>query len=64
VPKSPSIKEIDARKAQAPRFEVKAPKDAPNVVIVLIDDMDFGTLKTFGGLVEMPILVRRLRCYW
>ena len=32
------ITELDARKATAPpRFEVKAPKDAPNVVIVLID---------------------------
>src|SRR5262245_37862510 len=39
-PAPPSITELDARKAQAPaRFEVKAPKGAPNVVIVLIDDI-------------------------
>ncbi|MGZ8199904.1 MAG: arylsulfatase, partial [Methylosarcina sp.] len=58
-PKYPPIKELDARKAKAPpRFEVKAPKGAPNVVIVLIDDMGFGTAKTFGGPVEMQTLDR------
>ena len=37
-PKREPITEVDARKAKAPpRFEVKAPKGAPNVVIVLID---------------------------
>src|SRR5438067_12277077 len=42
-PKYRPITEVDARKAKAPpRFEVKAPKWAPNVVIVLIDDMGFG----------------------
>lgn len=36
-PQYPPITEIDARKAKAPpRFEVKAPEGAPNVVIVLI----------------------------
>ena len=39
-----SITEVDARKATPPaRFEVKAPDSAPNVVIVLIDDIGFGT---------------------
>lgn len=34
---------LDARNGKAPtRFEVKAPAKAPNVVIVLIDDMGFG----------------------
>ena len=42
-PKLASITELDARNVKAPpRFEVKAPKDAPNVVIVLIDDIGFG----------------------
>ena len=37
------ITELDARKAKAPpRFEVKAPAGAPNIVIVLIDDIGFG----------------------
>ncbi|MGR8979260.1 MAG: arylsulfatase [Gammaproteobacteria bacterium] len=56
-PKYPPITELDARKAKAPpRFEVKAPEGAPNVVIVLIDDMGFGTPGTFGGPVAMPTL--------
>ncbi len=39
-PKRQSYKELDARNAKAPaRWEVKAPAGAPNVVVVLIDDM-------------------------
>jgi arylsulfatase len=58
-PKYPPIKELDARKAKAPpRFEVKAPKGAPNVVIVLIDDIGFGHAGTFGGPINMPTLDR------
>ena len=42
-PQSLQITEIDARKVKAPpQFQVKATKGAPNVVIVLIDDMGFG----------------------
>ncbi len=42
-PTYPAITELDARNAKAPaRFDVKAPKNAPNVVIVLIDDIGFG----------------------
>ena len=42
--------ELDASKAKAPaRFEVKAPKGAPNVVVVLIDDIGFGASHAFGG---------------
>jgi arylsulfatase len=51
------ITELDARNAKAPaRFEVKAPANAPNVVIVLIDDMGFGVSSAFGGPVRMPTL--------
>jgi arylsulfatase A-like enzyme len=58
-PRRPAITELDARQAKAPpRFEVKAPKGAPNVVIVLIDDMGFGHPSTFGGLIAMPTLDR------
>ncbi len=54
-----SITEIDARKATPPkRFEVKAPANAPNVVIVLIDDIGFGATSTFGGPIEMPTFDR------
>jgi arylsulfatase A-like enzyme len=58
-PQLKPITELDARKAKAPpRFEVKAPKGAPNVVIVLIDDMGFGQPSTFGGPIAMPTLDR------
>ena len=53
------IREIDPRKvAPPPRFEVRAPAGAPNVVIVLIDDMGFGHSSAFGGPCEMPTLER------
>ena len=56
-PKRPTYKELDARKVKAPpRFEVKAPKGAPNVVIVLIDDIGFGGPSTFGGPIQTPTM--------
>jgi arylsulfatase len=54
-PTYPNETTLDARDAKAPtRFEVKAPKGAPNVVIVLIDDQGFGTASGFGGPVNEP----------
>jgi len=54
-PVNPPITELDARKATPPpRFQVKAPAGAPNVLIVLIDDMGFGQSSAFGGPVRMP----------
>src|ERR1700756_5393663 len=54
-PQPPTITELDARNAKAPpRFEVKAPKGAPNVVIVLLDDIGFGQPSAFGGPARMP----------
>ncbi len=56
-PNYPSITELDARNATPPpRFEIKAPKDAPNVLIVLIDDIGFGHSSAFGGPIHMPTL--------
>jgi arylsulfatase len=56
-PKPKSITSLDARDAKAPpRFEVKAPDGAPNVVIVLIDDIGFGASSAFGGPIKMPTL--------
>src|SRR4051812_27898537 len=56
-PKAAPITEVDARRAKAPpRFEVKAPTGAPNVLIVLIDDMGFGQSSAFGGPIHMPTL--------
>ena len=56
-PQDPVITEQDARKATPPpRFEVKAPQGAPNVVIVLIDDTGFGHSGAFGGPISTPTL--------
>lgn len=56
-PAYPAITTLDVRNAKAPpRFEVKAPKGAPNVVIVLIDDIGFGHSSSFGGPIQMPTL--------
>jgi len=56
-PKRPVVTEIDARKVKMPpHFEVKAPAGAPNVVIILIDDMGFGVPSSFGGPVPMPTM--------
>ena len=49
-PQYPHSTMLDVRNSTPPpRFEVKAPANAPNVLIVLIDDMGFG---------QMAILVR------
>jgi arylsulfatase A-like enzyme len=58
-PHYPLATELDARNAKAPpRFDVKAPKGAPNVVIFLIDDIGFGHTSPFGGAIPMPTLER------
>src|SRR5262249_36787537 len=54
-PRYPHSTVLDARNATPPpRFEVKAPRNAPNVLIILIDDMGFGQSSAFGGPVHMP----------
>src|SRR5688572_23763176 len=54
-PVIPDSTVFDARKANLPaRFEVKPPTGAPNVLIVLIDDMGFGMSEAFGGPIHMP----------
>jgi len=54
-PTYPPITELDVRKVTPPpRFEVKAPAGAPNVLILLIDDMGFGMPSAFGGPIRMP----------
>jgi len=56
-PERPTYSELDVRNVKAPpRFEVKAPEKAPNVVIVLIDDVGFGGPNTFGGPIQTPTL--------
>jgi arylsulfatase A-like enzyme len=59
APKPPVYKELDARNAKMPpNFEVKAPAGAPNVIIILIDDLGFGAPETFGGPIPTPTLQR------
>ena len=54
-PAPPTFTELDARKATAPaRFEVKAPAGAPNILVILIDDIGFGHSSSFGGPISMP----------
>jgi arylsulfatase A-like enzyme len=56
-PKYSPITELDARNATPPpRFQVTAPAGAPNILIILLDDMGFGQPSTFGGPIHMPTL--------
>jgi hypothetical protein len=45
-------------KESKPSFpqKVTAPKGAPNVVLILMDDIGFGETSTFGGPVPTPAL--------
>jgi arylsulfatase A-like enzyme len=58
-PDYPRSTVLDARDTSPPpRFEVKAPAGAPNVLVVLVDDMGFGMPSAFGGPVRMPTAER------
>ena len=58
-PNYPRETQLDARNAKAPpRFEVKPPQGAPNVIVFLIDDIGFGHPATYGGGIPMPTLDR------
>ena len=49
---------LDVDIHQRPIAPVTAPAGAPNVVVVLIDDMGFGAPSAYGGPVEMPTAQR------
>ena len=56
-PERPKYKELDVRNVETPPlFKVEAPAGAPNVVIVLIDDIGFGATTPFGGPINTPTL--------
>ena len=58
-PKISASKVLDVRNATAPpRFEVKAPNGAPNVLLVLLDDLGFAGTSSFGGPVATPSFER------
>ncbi|MAT91464.1 MAG: arylsulfatase [Halioglobus sp.] len=55
APRLAPITTVDARDVQPPSvFEVKAPREAPNVVIILVDDLGFAGTSHFGGPVQTP----------
>jgi arylsulfatase A-like enzyme len=59
VPDRPTYTELDVRNVtQPPRFEVKAPAGAPNVILVLVDDLGFAGTSAFGGPVSTPTFDR------
>ena len=61
IPQAPakSPPALDARDARAPTIRpLRAPEGAPNVVIVLIDDMGFGTSSAYGGPCNMSVTER------
>jgi len=46
---------VTVKESTPPKIEpVRAPKDAPNVVVVLLDDVGFGATGTFGGPIPTP----------
>ncbi|WP_184728829.1 arylsulfatase [Saccharopolyspora phatthalungensis] len=56
-PEPPSATALDVRDqrpAFRPRQPLRPPEGAPNVVVVLIDDMGFGASSAFGGPCQMP----------
>lgn len=60
IPVSPDRPEaaVDYRE-QEPPFQVppdvRPPEGAPNVLLVLFDDMGFGASSAYGGPCEMPM---------
>jgi arylsulfatase len=48
---------LDSDPPQFPQ-PVQAPKGAPNILLILIDDVGFGQFSTFGGLVPSPTMDR------
>jgi arylsulfatase A-like enzyme len=58
-PVNAPIAEIDVHNVKAPPiFEVRAPKDAPNVMVILLDNFGYAGSKTFGGVMNLPTLER------
>lgn len=60
-PLEPFTGKVDvSRDASVPAWpgSVKAPKGAPNIVLVLLDDTGFSAASTFGGAIETPELDR------
>jgi arylsulfatase len=58
-PSYPRVTELDARNVKAPPiFQATAPKGAPNVVVILLDNFGYAGSRTFGGVIHMPTIER------
>jgi len=56
-PEPATYSELSTKNTEPPApFNVTAPKDAPNVVIVLIDDLGLGATSAFGGPIRTPTM--------
>lgn len=57
-PERPVYSELDVRNVPVPPplFQVKPPEGAPNVVVILIDDLGFGAASPFGGPITTPTM--------
>jgi arylsulfatase A-like enzyme len=57
----PGLTTYDAKdpEAEFPPFrELRPPEDAPNVLVILLDDVGFGASSAFGGACETPVAER------
>ena len=59
APPQKPITTLDARDATPPPlFQVKAPEDAPNVLVILMDDIGFGGTSLVGSPISTPTFDR------
>jgi len=57
IPAKATRMSVDARKAEFPAIDLlRPPEGAPNVVVVLLDDMGFGAPSVTGGPCHMPAM--------
>ena len=58
-PKRPPITEPDWRKVPQPKpVQIRPPKDAPNILLILLDQTSYADPSTFGGPIRFPTLDR------
>ena len=56
-PQLAAVTEMDARKVPTPApFKVEPPEGAPNVVLIMLDDIGFGATEIYGGEIKTPTL--------
>lgn len=56
LPSPPTSSILDVRDAVAPpRIDIEAPEGAPNILLIMLDDMGFGASAAFGGPIDMAV---------